>query len=242
MSHTTAALYVCPKKDGKRIGPLVPYAGKDGQGRNLVGDVYFNFAMIEPMPWIVDLFAKAIMININVQQHELAGVDAVIGIPDGGRTLGQALANCMRRRFIYPLKVPRPKSKMATKEEFDLAFKRISIEKDMKVLVCDDVHNNFQNTDDVLDIVVNAGAVVVGLASGLNRSPKWDSHYVPQKGALRGQEIPIVSAIRKKLDEFDQDDPAVAEDVQRGNIEPKVKENWNKLKALMAEHGYQVIN
>ncbi len=40
--------YKCPKDpSGKRLGPLVGYAGRDAQGRQFVGDEYFNFAKAE---------------------------------------------------------------------------------------------------------------------------------------------------------------------------------------------------
>lgn len=40
--------YECPKDTaGKRLGPLVGYAGRDNLGRQYVGDIYANFAVAE---------------------------------------------------------------------------------------------------------------------------------------------------------------------------------------------------
>jgi hypothetical protein len=52
------AVYICPKVGSVRKGDLVAYAGKDRQGRNLVGDIYFNFRRIEANPKVVEAFAE----------------------------------------------------------------------------------------------------------------------------------------------------------------------------------------
>ena len=78
------AVYVCPKVGSERKGPLVVYAGKDGQGRNLVGDIYFNFRRIEAHPRAVQAFAEAACrecrisghIETAVGMHDLAGHEA----------------------------------------------------------------------------------------------------------------------------------------------------------------------
>jgi hypothetical protein len=95
------------------------------------------------------------------------------------------------------------------------------------------VHNNFQNTDDALNAIGQTGARVVGLCSALNRSPNVGSVYTPKTGVFGDIPLPIVSAIRRPLPEYNQDDPEVAADIAAGNIEPKVKDNWAKLKAIM---------
>ncbi len=234
------ALYECPKDSfGKRLGPLVPYAGKGPDGRNLVGDVYFNFARIEEHPGIVDRFAELLWGKVIAPETPvgtaLAFMEAttIVGIPDGGRSLGQMVAFIRSKRFVYPAKVPRVKSEGATKEEYDLVFKRSELSPGETVIVCDDVHNNFQNTDDMLNEIGKTGAKVVGLCSALNRSPTVDSMYTPKAGSFAGISLPVVSVIRKPLVEWRQDDSEVTEDIKNGNIEPKVKDNWARLKATM---------
>ena len=228
------ALYECPKDaSGKRLGPLVPYAGKDAKGRNLVGDVYFNFARIEEYPLVVHYFAELLMPKIFSNAGVVAHASTLIGIPDGGRSLGQMVALVCKKRFVYPAKVKRPTPAGAIKEEDDLVFKRFELSAGEPVIVCDDVHNNFQNTDDILNEIGKTGAKVVALCSGLNRSPIVDSIYVPKAGMYAGFSLPVVSAIRKPLLEYEQDDPAVAADFSAGNIERNVKANWAKLKEIM---------
>src|SRR5665213_1485875 len=82
------AVYVCPKTGSERKGPLVAYAGKDGKGRNLVGDIYFNFRRIESHLEAVGAFAEEARLKL-VERNLLFSFDTVCGIPQGGRTFGQ---------------------------------------------------------------------------------------------------------------------------------------------------------
>ena len=59
------AVYICPKVSGVRRGPMVPYAGKDSAGRNLVGDIYVNFRRIEPHQKVVELFVVLMIISFS---------------------------------------------------------------------------------------------------------------------------------------------------------------------------------
>lgn len=229
------ALYECPKdSSGKRLGPLVPYAGKDKQGRNLVGDVYFNFARIEEQTAAADYFASLLARQVLANEHT-SKATTIVGVPDGGRSLGQLLARYTKQRFIYPLKVPKPAAPGAVKEEFELVFKRLAPEKGELLLVCDDVNNNFENTDTALNEIGKTGAIVVGLCSALNRSPTIGAVYVPKAGTFANKALPVVTVIRKPLLEYEQDDPAVAADFSAGNIEREVKKNWARLKAIMSD-------
>lgn len=232
------AVYQCPKdpETGKRLGPLVPYAGKDARGRNLVGDDYFNFAKIEEQPQVLDFFATKIA-RLIAFSDVLCRATTIVGIPDGGRSLGQAVARFANRRFVYPVKVPRPKLPGATKDEFNFVFTRIELSEDDFVIVCDDVHNNFQNTGIVLDEIKATGAKVIGLCSALNCSMTFDHHYLQANSGPGAVSIPIATAIRRAIPEFDQDDPAVIDDIRSGNLEPHVKANWERLKSRVERRG-----
>lgn len=230
------AVYVCPKdENGKRLGPLVPYAGKDASGRNLVGDVYYNFGWIEPYMLVVRFFAEIITAKIQAIP-ELANATTIVGVPDGGRTLGGEVAAATGKRFVYPAKVPRPKAPGAIKDEFDFEFKRNELFEGELVIVGEDVQNNFNNTLETLESVAKTGARVVGFCSALNRSLFVDNVFTPKRGPFSGTGYPVVTAIRKPLLEYEQGDPAVAADIATGNIELKVKANWAKLKRIMLEH------
>lgn len=238
LSRDCNALYLCPKREGLRVGPLVPYAGKykgaDGQERNLVGDIYFNFRRIEQHGLVVDAFAEEIKRKLTNQQL-LASFDTVCGVPEGGRTLGQALGRIMGKRFVYALKKPKPKEE-GKKQEYEWDLSQFEFAPDERLAVAEDVFNNFQNTDNTLAQVGATGAKVVLLLGALNRSPFADTAYTPKSGTYAGQAIPIVSAIWESYPEYKQDDPEVAADIARGNIEWEVKKNWEKLMYAMNAH------
>ncbi|MBI2476090.1 MAG: phosphoribosyltransferase [Candidatus Taylorbacteria bacterium] len=229
------ALYICPKDaKGKRLGPLVAYAGKSKDGKNLIGDIYFNFRRIEPHTAAVERFAQVLCERL-AEQMANCPFDTVCGIPHGGRTLAQALARKARARFVYADKVPIP-TEPGKKQEYVWDLSQFTFEPGEKLLVVEDVINNLQNTDNTLAQIAKTGATVTCLAAALNRSPFADKSYTPKSGPFEGKELPIVAAIREPYPEYPQNDPAVAADVTEGNVEFEVKKNWPKLVAAMEVH------
>lgn len=225
------ALYLCPKREGIREGPLVPYAGKDKQERNLVGDIYFNFRRIEQYPLVVDCFAEEAYKKL-VARGLLEDFDTVCGIPEGGRTFAQALARRCGKRFVYAIKQPRQKEE-GKKQEYDWDLSQFEFTPEERLAVAEDVFNNFQNTGNTLAQVGATGAKVVLLVGALNRSPFVEAQYSPKDATCA---LPVVCAIRKAYPEYEQDNPEVAADIKRGNIEWEVKKNWAKLMWAMDAH------
>lgn len=218
------AVYICPKVGSKRIGDLVVYAGKDPQGRNLVGDIYFNFRRIEVHPKAVMAFAEAACQKLS-DQGLLDTFDTVCGIPHGGRTFGQMLALVAGKRFAYADKKPKP-IEAGKKQEYTWDLSQFDFEQGERVAIAEDVYNNFQNTDNTLAEIAVTGANIVLLVGALNRSPIYDTTY---KG------LPVIASIREAYPEFEQDDPAVASDIAAGRIELEVKKNWVRLVASMQQ-------
>lgn len=216
------AVYVCPKDGDKRIGPLVAYAGKDSKGRNLVGDIYFNFRRIEVHPKSVVAFAETACQKLS-DQGLLDTFDIVCGIPQGGRTFGQMLALVAGKRFAYADKTPKP-TKTGKKQEYTWDLSQFDFEQGERVAIAEDVFNNFQNTDNTLAEIAVTGANIVLLVGALNRSPVYDTTY---KG------LPVIASIREAYPEYEQDDPAVVDDVRAQKIELNVKRNWVNLMNLM---------
>ena len=225
------ALYLCPKREGSRAGPLVPYAGKDAKGRNLVGDIYFNFRRIEQHLPVVEFLAKETKRKLE-NRRMLDSFDTVCGIPEGGRTFGQEMARICGKRFVYAIKKPRP-TEQGKKQEYEWDLSQFEFTPDERLAVAEDVFNNFQNTDNTLARVGTTGAKAVLLVGALNRSPFVEREYSP-KDANRS--LPVVCAIREAYPEYEQDDPEVAADIARGNIEWEVKKNWAKLMQVMDVH------
>ena len=217
------AVYVCPKVGSERKGPLVVYAGKDSQGRNLVGDIYFNFRRIEAHQKVVEAFAIAACEKLSYQGL-LDTFDTVCGIPQGGRTFGQMLAFVAGKRFVYADKKPKL-TEAGKKQEYTWDLSQFDFEPGERVAVAEDVFNNFQNTDATLAEIAVTGANVVLLAGALNRSPVYDTTYMG---------LPVVASVREVYPEYEQDDPAVAADIAAGKIEFEVKKNWVRLcKAML---------
>ncbi len=219
------AVYVCPKVGSERKGSLVAYAGKDGQGRNLVGDIYFNFRRIEVHPKVVEAFANAAYQKL-CDQGLIDSFDTVCGIPQGGRTFGQMLALVAGKRFVYADKKPKP-TEAGKKQEYSWDLSQFDFEQGERVAVTEDVFNNFQNTDNTSDEIAATGVSVVLLVGALNRSPIYDTAY---KG------IPVVASIREAYPEYKQDDPAVIADIAAGRLELEVKKKWDDLCAVMNQY------
>lgn len=216
------AVYICPKAGSVRKGPLVAYAGKDSQGQNLVGDIYFNFRRIESHPRVIKAFTETVCLKL-IDQDRLDTFDTVCGIPQGGRTFGQMLALVAGKRFVYADK--KPKSTPAgKKQEYTWDLSQFDFDSDERIAVAEDVFNNFQNTDNTLTEIKKTGANVVLLVGALNRSPIYDTSY---KG------LPVIASLREAYPEYEQDDPEVVADIVAGNLEFEVKKNWAKLCKVM---------
>ena len=218
------AVYICPKVGAERKGPLVAYAGKDGKGRNLVGDIYFNFRRIEAHPRVVEAFAEVACQKL-YQQGLLDAFETVCGIPQGGRTFGQMIALVASKRFAYADKKPKP-TEAGKKQEYTWDLSQFDFEQGERVAIAEDVYNNFQNTDSTLAEIAVTGANIVVLVGALNRSPIYDTTY---KG------LPVIASIREAYPEYEQDDPAVVADIAAGRLELEVKKNWAKLCAIMGQ-------
>lgn len=219
------AVYVCPKVGYQRKGPLVVYAGKDAKGKNLVGDIYFNFRRIEVHPKAVEAYADAVFRKL-CNQKLLDTFDTVCGIPQGGRTFGQMVAFVSDKRFVYADKKPKP-TEVGKKQEYFWDLSQFDFEQGERVAVVEDVFNNFQNTDSTLGEIAITGAEVVLLIGALNRSPVYDTNY---KG------LPIIASVREAYPEYEQDDPEVVGDIQAGLLELEVKKNWGRLCEIMQHY------
>jgi len=218
------AVYVCPKIGFERKGPLVTYAGKDDKGRNLVGDIYFNFRRIEVHPKAVEAFAEAACKKL-IEHGLLDTFDTVCGIPQGGRTFGQILALVAGKKFAYADKKSKP-TEAGKKQEYTWDLSQFDFEPGERVAIAEDVYNNFQNTDNTLAEIAVTGAEIVLLVGALNRSPIYDTTY---KG------LPVITSIREAYPEYEQDDPTVAADIAAGKLELEVKKNWACLCAAMQQ-------
>jgi len=216
--------YECPKDpdDGKRLGPLVGYAGRYTDGtkqKQFVGDVYANFAKMDPFSQVLEYFAIGLDSDLSC-----LGEAVFCGMPVGGYSFAQMLGNVYDFRVIKAEKKVTALATETSREKTKLVFARYEIEPGMRIILVEDVCNNFSTADQAIDLVVNGGGTVAGIACLLNRS---------QVKSYRG--IPVISYLFKPMPEYIQSDPAVANDVLRGNVVWKPKDDWPRLMAIMKE-------
>lgn len=205
--------YECPKdEDGNRLGPLVGYAGRDRQGRQFVGDVYYNFARIEEHPGSLKQYAYQAANRLRI--YDLL-CNYVVGMPMGGLAFGLTLASELRARYVFPDFKETEAEGRKTKEFF---WGRHEIAPNSEVIIAEDVCNNFSSTQQVIDLITSSGGEVLAIACEMNRSK---SEFY--------QKIPVFSALHLPTIQYHQDDPEVAQNIARGNIIWKPKDEWNKL-------------
>lgn len=226
--------YACPKgPDGKRLGPLVGYAGTydgpDGQKMQFVGDVYANFAKAEVYPKVLSFIARCLRTELlNVTGS--AGVDVVCGAPIGGYSLADALGlNCGFMMVKAERKLTAGAA-LGQREKSELVFARHSIGSGQRVVIVEDVCNNFSTTDALIRLIVEAGGDVLAIACFLNRSLSVDAVYT---SVVAKRVIPVVSLVRQPINEWRQDDPAVVDDIALGNVVWKPKDKWSVLMQAM---------
>jgi len=222
--------YECPKDStGKRLGPLVGYAGKYDETHQFVGDVYVNFAKFEE--WTEVLRQVASEIHVQICELGISRVDAVCGLPEGGKALAVLLADFLECRYIFPDKKVKVVATAASREVSELSFGRHEVGPGEKILLVEDVINNVSSVEQAVDICAKRGAVVAGASCFFNRSP-FEASYQPKSGGLS---IPLVNVVWKHLPQYRQDDPAVSADIAEGNVVWKPKDKWSQLVDAMAK-------
>ena len=215
--------YECPRDEsGQRLGPLVGYAGKDETGKQFVGDIYANFAVMEQYPYMFQRYAFEFF-HEKFGEYEIAP-DVFCGAPMGGLALAEALAIASGNRYAYPEKEYLSLATENTRAKTKMVFDRHRIHPGEKVAIVEDVTNNFTTTDDLIKLIEGNGARVVAIVCMLNRSLINDSIF---------NGIPIISRIRRKIDQYSQSDPGIAEEIARVGIVPKPKDEWHRIEAAM---------
>ena len=189
--------YECPKDpQGNRLGPLVSYAGTyDGAGeKHYVGDDYYNFALVEEHPNVLDHFAG----NLGAQLAAYK-VTAVVGAPLGGIGLAQALSRVLRCRFLYAEKEILELGRWDQKEKSKLVWGRHTVGAGDLVVIVEDVCNNFSTTKKLWNLIASCSASTMAVVCALNRS--WERDFVVLRNSfeLPILSLPVTSVIYKRL-------------------------------------------
>lgn len=224
--------YECPKdQQSKRLGPLVAYAGTyDSEGKKqYVGDVYYNFALVEEHPNALDFFAA----NLGAQ---LAGceITAVVGAPLGGIGLAQALSRVLQCRFLYAEKEFLRAAETGKKEESRMIWGRHEVAAGDVVVIVEDVCNNFSTTEKLWRLIANRSAIVKAVVCALNRSGVKDFVVFKDPAGKPLFSLPVISVIYKPLLQYRMEDPEVFSQAREGNIVWNPKKEWRLLQKAMA--------
>lgn len=222
--------YECPvSAAGNRLGPLVGYAGKYLFGpeqieKRFVGEIYVNFAKLEQFPELLDDCA----IDLAKQLPNGALFNVVLAAPMGGIFLASATGFHSNTRTIFAEKEIIALATSASREQSRLQFKRHELREADRAVIVEDVCNNFSTTEELVSLVEANGGLVTGIACFLNRSGK--KFYERQESKAK---IPVFALVDRPLQQWRQEDQAVAADIAKGNIVWKPKSEWPRLMEAM---------
>ncbi|QQR50688.1 hypothetical protein IPF86_02085 [Candidatus Nomurabacteria bacterium] len=231
--HAIDGFYECPKdQGGKRLGPLVTYAGKyplpDQTEKAYVGDIYINFAKAEEHPTLVHYFAT--QLKREISPALLEKITVFIGPQMGGIALALMLALVCTKRYACAEKKVKKARSEKEREETNLAFARHSIRKGDVTVIVEDVLNNFSTTEKTITEIEKNGGTVVAIVGAFNRSPSVKTEFKHGE-----QTIPVYSLWQKPFVEYVQEDPAVYADIKDGNIVTQTKDEWPILMQAMRD-------
>jgi orotate phosphoribosyltransferase len=151
----------------------------------------------------------------------------LMGAPMGGIGLAFATSMFLGTRTIFAEK--KFVAMGPEREETRLVFVRHELEPDDRVVIVEDVCNNFSTTEQLIRLVRMTGATVATIACALNRAPLETFH------SPGGIPLNVRSIIHNPSPQYRQDDPAVRYDVQAGNVAWKPKTEWDRLMAVMRQ-------
>lgn len=216
------ALYESPKNEnGKYAGPLVAYAGIDENGKNFVGFHYVNIAKAEQN------YSSRIELSKMMAEKIVQVVgkpDRLVAAPMGGIIFAASTSNFLECSVsFFEKKVTRLADEdNNTREESELIYKRHNLNPGEKVIIFEDLCNNFSTTEKMIQTLREMGAEVVAIACIFNRS---------NKDELMG--IPVIPVVHMPIPEYRQDDPEVKGILEAGNIVLSPKKEWPRLKEAM---------
>lgn len=209
------------------IGPMVAYSGTydvEGGKHQYVGYIYYNCAMLEQHPAVARAFARGLAST--VQRRKLPEFQCVVGVPDGGLIVGQNTALALEKHYAGLQKKVVEVGTPMTKEKTELVFARHGIDAGMKVVLCEDLINNFSTTGKAIQVVEKAGGEVVGMIALVNRS--W-----PARNDYNG--LPAVVLLERPTEQFKQEDSEVVEHLKAVGFLADVKPNWGVVAKAMAD-------
>lgn len=237
--------YRCPEDfEGRPIGPLVALEARYSVDRSnletaqYVSKTFYNFAWLEQTnPRLYRELCRPVA-QKTCKTLELTKDDYILSVPYGGLFLGFETAGMLQCRFAAAEKhfflhrnetvhekLPEP----AVGMKYKLVLKRHRIERGARVVIADDVCNNFSVIIGLLQQVINL-AKPIGIICMLNRSTQ--SQFIcPGFPAL-----PILSVVHQPTEQFRQDNPRVVQAVRDGRVCWWPRQKWLELLTAMNQH------
>lgn len=222
--------YESPKNaKGDYIGPLVAYAGKyqtEIGEKNYVGFKYYNFARVEPDPLAREYFARLIGEEIKMAA---IGYDLVIGAPMGGFLLADALGQYLECRTIFAEKqvIALTDPDKGTKEISELIIKRHEIFPGDRVIIVEDVCNNFSTTSKLKELIEAHQGQLVAIACAINRSN--ETFWISPPVDVDAKKFPVYEGLFIPTEQYHQEDPTVKTLVEDGKVVWNPKQSWEQI-------------
>src|SRR3972149_5406778 len=164
-----------PKQGEKEILEIFEKSGALLKGHFLLtsgrhSNVYFQCAKVLQYPDYCEKICGMI-----AEHFKPANIDTVIAPAIGGIVVGQEVARQLNKRSIF-----------AEREDKSLTLRRgFALEKGEKVLVCEDVVTTGGSVFEVIDIVKNSSAEVVGVGFIVDRSNGKVNFGYPQFSTIK---------------------------------------------------------
>jgi len=197
------------------------YDLEDSSKKQFVGRVYFNFAKAEERPKVLRYIGKCLA---DIIEETIGNVDVVIAAPMGGIKLSGAVADALGCRGVFAEKkiIALANPGEGLREQSELVIKRHGINQGDRIVIVEDVCNNFSTTEKLVNVIERKGGIVVGIACFLNRSSD-----------ARWKGLPVANLLHIPTQQWKQEDPDVAGDIASDNIVWEVKKDWIKLEEAM---------
>ena len=231
--------YLCPKgSDGKWNGPVVGYAGRydDGSGKQIqfVGREYADFSVFEEkvliLSKVIDFWNP--FLKREILEEVFKGA-VFCGMPEGGKAVALLLAlsndGC---RYVFPEKRQISEATNSGRAVTEMFWGRHCPKEGDSVFIVEDVCNSFSTTSEAIRLIESVGAKVSAILCLFNRSEKFEDVFTGDDSDTYS--IPILALARKRIAQFRQDDPEVADDIARGNVVWKPKHERERLAKAMS--------
>lgn len=195
--------------------------------------IHYNLAPLEQNPHVVNHFSIALRDKVveqlgNRQKSGDKTIDRLVVIPQ--TEFGIILAYHLGCGHAKPEKqVVRPATDHQL-AQYELVFRRHRLERGQQVAIFDDVGNNFTGVYKLLTLLGQLHCQLVAVICIVNRSHQR-CLPLPCYG-----DVPIISLLHRPTLQYRQDDPLVAAEFSKGNVEGDPKGSWYRLLAAMNQH------